>query len=205
MVFIGSILTRDLRRNLKLGLVLGLWVAALGAGFLLLIRYQQTPGPPALARKRLPPEWGLPAQPGRPVLVMALHPRCPCSRASVSELGRILSRAPNACEVCILLYKPAGEPDAWVEGPLPDEVRLQGGSIRIDADGSMAGRLGATTSGQVMLYDAAGLLCFEGGITASRGHRGDSLGGGVLTRLLRGETTDKSGSPVFGCSIQGYP
>jgi hypothetical protein len=40
---------------------------------------------------------------------------------------------------------------------------------RADAEGVEMHRFGALTSGQTLVYDAAGRLLFSGGITASRG------------------------------------
>jgi hypothetical protein len=70
-----------------------------------------------------------------------------------------------------------------------------------DGGGVEARRFRVATSGHVLLYDVRGLLIFSGGITAARGHRGDSYGrAAVHDRILNPEGT-RSGSPVFGCPL----
>ena len=73
-----------------------LWLAALAAAVTILLDYDHTPGAITHAA---PASW--PAQTtlarveGRPTLVVLLHPKCPCSRASVAVLAVLLARAPG--------------------------------------------------------------------------------------------------------------
>ena len=57
----------------------------------------------------------------------------------------------------------------------------------MDKEGSDAAALGATTSGQVMVYAVGGKLLFGGGITDGRGHEGDNAGSEAVLALLREE------------------
>ena len=52
-------------------------------------------------------------------------------------------------------------------------------------------------------YDPGGRLLFSGGITASRGHRGESRGGEALVGLINGAAERPGRSPVFGCRVVG--
>src|SRR6185295_8232539 len=119
-------------------------------------------------------------------LFLALHPHCPCSQATVSELSRILTRAPGTAEVTVLLYKPSSESDEWVRGTLLDRCRGLRCKIRIDEGGLLAASLGCLTSGSVVVYDAHGQLRYQGGITISRGHEGDNAGERAVTDILNG-------------------
>src|SRR5262245_2306398 len=87
-----------------------LWVSGLVAGFRALWAYSQTPGPtPALAAGDAWPSASRIARgPGRPALVVFLHPRCPCSRASVNELGKILTQLDGRASIHVLLVRPNG-------------------------------------------------------------------------------------------------
>jgi hypothetical protein len=58
------------------------------------------------------------------------------------------------------------------------------------------------TSGAVVLYDAAGKLAFRGGITAARGHEGDSFGRQRIMALLNGAHADRADAPIFGCALE---
>jgi hypothetical protein len=74
-----------------------------------------------------------------------------------------------------------------------------------DADGSEARRFGAETSGHTLLFDPNGSLLFSGGITASRGHAGRNAGESAIIAAVNGKRTDRTGTPVFGCSLISQP
>src|SRR5205823_1742118 len=80
---------------------------------------------------------------------------------------------------------------------------MPGVKIAIDEDGREARLFRAATSGYTLLYDANGGLLFTGGITAARGHEGDSAGQQALFHLLSGRATKRIDTPVFGCSLLG--
>jgi hypothetical protein len=139
---------------------------------------------------------------------MALHPRCPCSQASVAELERILAGAPEDLRVHVLAYQPpapVGDED-WSDSDLLRRVkRIPGISLYPDKDAEEAERFGARTSGQVALYGPDGALLFHGGVTAARGHEGEAAAHQILGRLLRGERSQASVAPVFGCPMRVPP
>jgi hypothetical protein len=179
------------------------WLTAIVAAFGYLVVYEQTPGATTKAAAGLPSGLDLPAKSGTPLLLMFLHPRCACSRASVGELEKIYSRAPQAAEVCLYFYRPKDKPDSWTQTGLYETARRNGWTVRIDEDGAMARRLGAETSGHVMIFDGTGSLRFSGGVTAARGHWGDNESAGTALKTLVEKPADVSNRPVFGCDIQG--
>ena len=68
------------------------WALAVAGGFL---RWQFHAASPAwkwFSRRALACASGIPLAGGRPTMVVAVHPLCPCTRASVSELARLLTR-----------------------------------------------------------------------------------------------------------------
>ena len=73
-------------------------------------------------------------------------------------------------------------------------------SVRDDG-GAEARAFGVETSGQTLLYDAAGKLRFNGGITGSRGHAGDNAGRKALVALIGETAPDRNGASVFGCPL----
>lgn len=135
------------------------------------------------------------------VLVMAVHPQCPCSRATIAELSKILAHSPRVCRPVLLAFKPSSEPDSWIETGLCRDARQLGAEIRIDEDGERAIAMGMQTSGQVLLYDPRGDLRYQGGITSARGHQGDNAGQRYVERILRGDDVPLTKLPVYGCSI----
>jgi len=186
-------------------LALLLWLGLIVGGYAWLLRYSFAAGEASASPHAIPSSVASQAPSGRAQLFLALHPRCPCSRATLSELANILSRAPKACDVTVLMYTPAGEPDRWREGALLDECRRLNCRVRPDPDGRLAGSLGSLTSGGVVLYDTKGRLRYQGGITASRGHEGDNAGQRAVIEILRGDRGSQKSMPVFGCPIQQDP
>lgn len=137
-----------------------------------------------------------------PTLVVAVHPRCPCSRATMEELARTLAAHPHGLRVRVLFWKPAGASDDWSRTGLWEQAkRLPGATVSVDEGGVELKRFGAATSGHVLFYAGDGRLLFSGGVTVSRGHEGDSASLEALRRRIRGETDKYIETPVFGCPI----
>ena len=133
---------------------------------------------------------------------MFVHPRCPCSTASLRELERLMARCVDELDATIYFMRPADAPDAWAQGSLWNHAaQIPGVQTVIDAAGKQAERFAAKTSGSVVLYDATGRLLYEGGITAGRGHEGDNRGKDALISLARGEAAANKTCPVYGCSL----
>ena len=117
---------------------------------------------------------------------MLVHPQCPCSRASVSELAKLMAHAQGKVVAHVLFAKPEGAPADWTVGELWNAVSaIPGVHAQCDEGGMEARRFGAETSGQTMLFDAAGRLLFRGGITAARGHAGANAGSAAITASAR--------------------
>jgi hypothetical protein len=163
--------------------------------------YKSTPG----AEHAFPPRWpdqtALRRDQGRPTLLVFLHPRCPCSRATVSELARLIALAPAPLQIEVVFQLPQGEEDAFAKTELWERVqRLTGVETVIDRGRAETRRFGAATSGQTLLYGADGTLRFAGGITVARGHEGRSPGMDRILALTSGRA-DRPTAPVFGCTL----
>jgi hypothetical protein len=136
-------------------------------------------------------------------LVMFVHPYCPCSNASMAELARLMSRCTEKIETTVYFYRPENQPDRWVEGALWSAAkRIPGVSVQTDSQGRIAAQFGATTSGHVILYGPLGDLRFHGGITARRGHEGDSTGKATVMSIVQGDNVNVGECPVFGCALR---
>jgi hypothetical protein len=180
--------------------VLG-WAIGVGLCGATLLQYTNTPGLSAETPRVWPDS--VPRANHAPALIMFAHPHCPCTRASLSELARLLAETPARPDVRILFCKPALEPDEWVRGwNWNAATAIPGALAQIDVDGALAARFGAATSGHTVLYDAAGTLQYSGGITVARGHEGDNLGRASIVSSLRGEHRPAApAAPVFGCEL----
>lgn len=179
------------------------WIAVIAIGVGFAASYEVTPGAQAAAPARWPADSPLPRVPHRGTIVMFVHPRCTCTRASLTELAAIMGTAANDATAVVAFLHPEGASQDWehtdtwaTAGELPRTTRY------VDRDGREATRFGARTSGHVVVYDADGTLVFEGGITASRGHPGDNIGRRSVLAHVTHTGTSEHVHDVFGCALE---
>ncbi len=178
------------------------WGLAIGAGMLLMHAYALSPGDPGAPPARWPARSHLGRDGARPQLLIFLHPRCPCSRASVAELAGILARCEGRLAARAVLYRPAAWDDAWFEPAFLAALReIPGLEITPDPAAEEARRFGVATSGHVLLFDARGELKFSGGLTPGRGQFGDDTGRSALLARLVGPSPRGPDEPIFGCPL----
>lgn len=187
----------------------GLWGVTLAAGVGALWKYEATPGQAAEISVAWPGGLALPLDPERPTLVMILHARCPCSRASVAELASLMSRSPGRVTAYAVVVDPVDPGAAGPAAPMLSDVEAIPGVTPVrDVGGAIAARFASGTSGQTFLYTSDGMLRFHGGITAGRGHVGPNAGSDAIEEILwsldpadRASARPALGTPVYGCSI----
>jgi hypothetical protein len=178
------------------------WLAVVVTGLGQLWVYAETPGPSATPPDPWPAASHIVRDTHRPLLLMFLHPQCPCSRASVGELALLMAHVQGQVTVKVLVYRPVTQEPDWEHTDLwTSAAAIPGVQVATDVTGSEAAIFGAAVSGQTLLYDRDGRLAFNGGITAARGHAGDNAGRGTLLSLLREGTASTSRTPVFGCLL----
>jgi hypothetical protein len=178
------------------------WAAAVITGTVAMTRYKEQPGEAAQAPPTWPAASTLPRRVGEPTLVVFAHPMCPCTRATFSELARLMGRLAGHVHVIVDFIRPDGTDDDWDTTDLWEQARhLEGVELVEDRNSVEADRFGTETSGEVMLFSAEGALLFHGGITAARGHEGDSVGAERIAALVSGARPDSNTAPVFGCSL----
>jgi len=185
-------------------LILATWLALAGVGLSTLWSYGSAPGDPGTP----PASWPLSSRGGsvelrseRFTLVMFAHPHCPCTRASLEELDRLMVHAGARVAATVLFFDSPAFDEAWNESDLYERARaIPGVACRRDPLGAEARRFGAATSGHVVLYRPDGSLAFAGGITPGRGHAGDNVGRTAILALLDGDA-DEARSAVYGCRL----
>jgi hypothetical protein len=184
-----------------------LWFATTAAGLWVLWDWDNKPGISAEARSQWPGDASIAREPGRPTLVMLVHPQCTCSRASLAELAELLARTRPRPKTYVLFIKPAGFADGWTQTDLwRTAAALPDVTVIRDDEGVQAARFGAATSGQTFLYDARGSLLFSGGITGARAHAGENAGRSAVVDLVNGSpVAPPSRSNVFGCPLFDRP
>ena len=201
---VGSTYTASLRSPRALGAILtaaiATWSVVLGGGTYAMWRYKQTPAARVCAPARWPAGSALSRDPTRWTLLLFAHPECPCTRASLTELGRILSTLGDKVSPTIVVLSPPDEP-GWRQSAIWRRATEIVPRVHPDTDGNEAIRFGAVASGYTLLYDPGGTLRFAGGITGARGHEGHNVGEARLVALAEGRLDALQESPTFGCAL----
>ena len=178
------------------------WTVCAGLGVARMLTYELTPAAGAAAPPTWPQATGISRDSSCPTLVLFLHPRCPCSRATLAELERLIAACDRPFGLRIVFVRPTGAGDDWNRTDLFQTAeRIPRAVVSDDVEGIEAARFGAKTSGQALLYAADGRLLFQGGLTASRGHEGDNAGRSALSALISGSRSNCTQTAVFGCSL----
>jgi hypothetical protein len=173
---------------------------AVGLG--LLWAYKNEPGPKADAPAQWPPDSRINLATDRATLIMTAHPHCPCTRASIGELARLMAQAQGRATAYVLFLKPEGSSDDWEKTDLwQSAASIPDVRVMVDESGAEAHRFHAMTSGQTALYDFRGHLLFSGGITGSRGHSGDNAGRDAIVSILNTGEAEASETFAFGCPL----
>ncbi len=195
------------KRHVVTALTVALWIPAVAYGINVLWKYSTTPGHPASPPLTWPSEAPVNRSENHATLLMFAHPECPCTRASLGELAKILAQAGGQLDAQVLVFQPPNHISDAASADLLQEARAIPGVQAVeDPNAAMAKTFGVFTSGQTLLYNSAGALLFKGGITAYRGHSGDNAGRSAIIALLRGEVSASAAlpvvTPVFGCSLR---
>jgi hypothetical protein len=182
---------------------IGLWLAAAAWGMKWMSDYSLIPGTSGAPSRDWPaPTWPLAAN--RFTVVVALHPECPCSRATLAELDSVLLQGGDAIEAVLIFSDASPEAPAKDSALYRQAAALPRTRLVCDVSGDELRRFAFHTSGETRLYRSDGQLVFRGGITGSRGHVGDNPGRDALLAAMQPGAGDRpAATPVFGCSLDG--
>jgi hypothetical protein len=183
-------------------LLYALWLSGIGTGLVLVLDYENASG----SSSNAPNHWilgtSIALDPVRDTLIMFAHPRCPCTRASIEELNRLLAQSNGRIAAHVLFFRPPNYPADWSHTELRRAAEaIPHVTVQDDVNDALARKFGAETSGYVLLYNPRGQLLFRGGITGSRGHDGDNVGESAIISLALGKRTTVTKTPVYGCSL----
>jgi hypothetical protein len=202
-----------------LPLLLVVWLAALIPAAQKLLRFEWTQGSMAQAPAKLSGA-GIayaetPDDRHAGLLVVAIHPLCSCTRATLKELEDSAAAWKQPYRATLLVYKAkaiSGDFDWHQAAYIRDAKQALHADVVMDEAGEQAARLGALTSGEVLYYSAADehgarRLLFSGGVTAGRGMEGENNGIDALERAVQLTTSSNlqnltaSHPPVYGCGL----
>ena len=178
------------------------WAIVVAFGMHTMLTYADTPAAPGVAPVTWPARSRIPRKPGLPTVVVIAHPRCSCTRATISELAVLMTRLHDRVSAVVVLVRPRGTPEHWEETDLwRSAAEIPGVTVMGDPNEVEADRFHAQASGQTMLYSAGGILQFSGGITGSRGHAGDNAGLSSVVSLVADGSAEQTKTSVFGCDL----
>lgn len=190
------------------------WLAAVVALMSWQIRRETTPGTAGTTLWTPPTELAAFQEADKGLVVMAIHPMCPCTRASLAEFANFAATDGQANVLLVLACVPPHGDQSWMEADTCRQAQeIAGVRFMMDPDGRIASALGMRTSGHVVAYAADRKLLFSGGITPARGHTGPNSGLIALRTMKsarsRTRIPDDGGtsylameiSPVFGCPL----
>ncbi len=183
--------------------VLGLiWLALISAGFFALMKYEYTPGLSAVDSFSWPKDSNMRLMKPGSTLVMFVHPHCPCTRASIVELSKIMTRQKDKLAAYVVILSPKTLPAGWEKTDIWRSAEgISGVTVLKDTDGQEAKIFGSRTSGQTMVYNSEGELIHSGGITAARGQMGDNSAAQALIASVERQAVRPAKTMVFGCSL----
>jgi hypothetical protein len=176
------------------------WLLVVGCGLLVMLKFETAPGSVGAVPGRWPADSRLHRDPHHMQLLMFVHPRCPCTRASLRELAQVMAHGQGKVDAQVVFFVPGDGDKEWKKTDLWQMARdIPGVTVVTDENGREQQRFGIETSGHVLLYDAAGKLAFSGGITSGRGESGDNAGRSAVTELLQQGRPQQTETFVFGC------
>jgi hypothetical protein len=189
-----------------LGAALIVWTAAALGGWYMMAAYGF--GVDAKALAGVPDRWpassSLTLDGQRDTLALFIHPRCPCSRATVAELERLQSLvSPEALPaIRVVASEPRDADGRWSSSPLTLRAsRLPNATVERDPGGVESALFAVRVSGTVLLFDQHGERLYAGGVTMARGHDGHNAGLQAVVDLLSDRPVRSTIIPPFGCTI----
>lgn len=191
------------KSNGLFAVVMVVWVIALGLCWGLLLEYSAVSGTPAAAPSMWPAAADFEFDRRSHRLVMVAHPHCSCTRASIAELSRLMTRLQGLVQGHVIFVVPEGLEQDWEQTDLwRSAAIIDGVQVYKDPKGALADAFGSFTSGQTLLYSASGELLFAGGLTAMRSHEGKSVGRERIIDIVTAGSSDGTDSAVYGCALR---
>lgn len=138
------------------------------------------------------------------ILVLAVHPQCPCTANTIRELETCLTQATISVRCVVLQFAPEKHDmrEQWSQTHTMQQIkRIPNVQVIEDPMGSLASSMGLDVSGTLLAADTSGTVVFRGGITGSRSCVSDNAGSSSLASFLSGVTPRLATSPVYGCRL----
>lgn len=187
------------------GLVLAtslVWMLLICLGYWHFSAYESRPSLTAEHPLNFPRNSALVASGTGDTLLMFIHPKCPCTSASLNELAVLSTRCRGKLNAFAVFVKPDKAPPGWERTDYWQRARrIPGVKVVLDDCAREAKTFGALASGETLLYNRDGELVFSGGITGGRGHEGDNQGLDSVTGIINNTNTRCRSTSTYGCAL----
>jgi hypothetical protein len=179
------------------------WVLGIGFGLRYQAQYDFLPAATKPAADRWPVESQCRLSADHPTLVVFIHPRCGCTRASLTELAKLMSVCHGRLETQLVFLMPSSVDVEWSNTDLWSRAtRIPGVVCRLDSEGIEHELFHASASGELFLYRPNGDLVMHGGMTPSRGQSGDNRGRKAIEQFVLHNIEPAGRTHVFGCELE---
>jgi hypothetical protein len=187
-----------------LALVVSLtWLLAIMMCYSTFLSYEAKPAKTLPHPLRWPVDSALQRSNNQNCLVMFIHPKCPCTRASLTELSVLMTKCSKELKAYAVFLRPDGVEADWEKtAHWLRASQIPGVTVVCDRSGLEADRFGAFASGETLVYTSDGKLVFAGGITGARGHEGDNQGLYSIVGILKEGDMRCPSTGVFGCPLR---
>ncbi len=136
-------------------------------------------------------------------VVMALHPKCPCTRTTLAELERLLAIESQSTRCTFLVSMPSNQSLSWIDTDTTSFAKnLPNSFLVIDVDSKVSHQLGLKNSGALLVVQSDGTISFSGGITSGRTCSVKNPGSEAVLALIRREPLQDITTPTFGCVLK---
>lgn len=181
-----------------------LWVLMIGFAYWHFSAFEGRPNVQAAHPTKFPRDTALVASATGDTLLMFIHPKCPCTSASLNELAVLSTRCGGELNATAVFVKPHNAPDGWERTDYWERAqRIPGVRVVLDESAKEARTFGALTSGETFVYNHDRELVFSGGITGGRGHEGDNQGLDRVIGIIRNTTNRCASTNTYGCALNG--
>jgi hypothetical protein len=181
--------------------VSAIWLIATTYAYSVMMRFDTRPGMAGNPPLRWPATSQVKLAKAQRTLLVFLHPKCSCSRASISQLQNLQKRLPGKFHTELVLWQPLNPSPSWNQLYRTDMGELTGTQVITDPGGRAAALFDVHTSGYVLLYGAGGDLQYAGGLTLARAFDLEGPGIVAMEQIMAGSKTTAAHRPVYGCSF----
>lgn len=191
------------RKKIIISVIISIWVGSIIWSTKAMLIFQFTPGKMGKVFNDFPQKSKLVLDQTLPTLILFLHPKCTCSKASVEEIKIIKSSIKKEFKLIAVVQTASLKLTDELEKLKEELSTLPHSTIVNDSYSFETNLFSVKTSGQIYIYSSFGELIYTGGSTSSRGTSSPSELRRTIASIL--ETNKKPHQlitkSIYGCEM----